>query len=98
MPYPLVAAVLRIGKKYQIDHFQAEGLKRLRKELPSDLDSWDACYNTEVAISGATENLANIINLAHELSVYSILPAAYMYYLRNESMVSVGLSIFFASY
>ena len=36
MPFPVLAAILRIGRRYQIEHFQDERLRRLREESPKD--------------------------------------------------------------
>ncbi|PPQ96598.1 hypothetical protein CVT26_010753 [Gymnopilus dilepis] len=86
MPFPLLTAILRIGKKYQIEHFQAEGLERLRSEFPKDLDAWDVSVANLVLLEEVEDSLENIINLAHELSIYSILPGAYVSYLSLVKM------------
>ncbi|PPQ82404.1 hypothetical protein CVT26_013319 [Gymnopilus dilepis] len=86
MPFPLLAAILRIGKKYQIDHLQNEGLHRLRKEFPTDFAYWNENCVEVVAIKSLGDHLEAIINLAHELSVQSILPALYICYLSAVKM------------
>ena len=91
MPFPLLAAILRTGKKYQIGHLQNEGLHRLRKEFPTDFANWNESWADVVAIESVSENLEGIINLAHELSVQSILPALYLTYLSGVKMVSAEL-------
>ncbi|KAF8903484.1 hypothetical protein CPB84DRAFT_1677981 [Gymnopilus junonius] len=84
MLFPHLAAILRIGKKYQIDHLQAEGLKRLRDEFPKDLDSWDVSFDKQVQLHYVADNCENIINLAHEVSVETVLPVVYLSYLNTQ--------------
>ena len=82
-------AVFIFVREYQIDHLQNEGLNRLRKEFPKTLEEWDKCRLKLVAIEDVDENIENIINLAHELSIPTVLPALYLYFLLNTSdMVS----------
>ncbi|KAF6749424.1 hypothetical protein DFP72DRAFT_1014314 [Ephemerocybe angulata] len=48
LPMPVVAAMVRMGRKYDIEHIKLEGLSRLNKFLPESLDDWD---RTEAALA-----------------------------------------------
>ena len=85
MPFPLLTAILRIGKKYQIEHFQAEGLERLRSEFPRDLDAWDVSVANLVFLEEVEDSLEN-------------LPGAYVSYLSLVNMVRMYGQIFLAPY
>lgn len=41
MTYSQLAAILRLGKKYEMDYIWNEGLRRLRTDFPTTLDDWD---------------------------------------------------------
>ncbi|KDR67625.1 hypothetical protein GALMADRAFT_257854 [Galerina marginata CBS 339.88] len=75
-PFRRLAAILRLGKKYEIDYLRDEGLQRLRLKFPSSLDLWDESYYD--CLYTVSETLRyDAINLAHELSIQTILPALY---------------------
>ncbi|KDR77471.1 hypothetical protein GALMADRAFT_245645 [Galerina marginata CBS 339.88] len=77
-----ISILLRLGKKYEIDHLVAEGLRRLRADHPTTLAGWEKITSVEIYqamdMEGQFGDYADIINLAHEQSVHSILPAAYL--------------------
>ncbi|KDR72648.1 hypothetical protein GALMADRAFT_228921 [Galerina marginata CBS 339.88] len=88
------SAVLRLGKKYEIELFTKEALRRVRSDYPATLDAWDqrGVYREEVKIvweEAFVDALIKFINLAHELSVPSILPAAYFLYVHLTPLRSV---------
>jgi len=77
LPFPVVAAMLRLGKKYEFDHLRDEALLRLTSEFPTKLEEWDALPNRFTHIVNRKGLLFDIISLAIECGVQSILPAAY---------------------
>jgi len=95
MPLSMVAAFLRLGRKYGIDHLREEALARLLADFPSTLRGYDDCQGIgwPRAIEMDLEKGAHItvVNLARENDVRSILPFAlyfccrYSHYRPNSS-------------
>ncbi|KAH9479728.1 hypothetical protein JR316_0008323 [Psilocybe cubensis] len=44
MDIEYISAILRLGKKYDIEYLKEEGLRRLQSEFPLTLEDWD-CRN-----------------------------------------------------
>ncbi|KAJ7457652.1 peptidase S8/S53 domain-containing protein [Mycena galericulata] len=83
----LIAAILRLSKKYDCPLFRKDCLRRLKLEFPTTLTRFDTDSWKFVALE---HNIyPNVISLARELGLYSILPSAYYlmisrnYYLRD---------------
>lgn len=81
--------MMYMGRKYGISHFTASALNYLRKLFPSTLKAWDnGC--TKIA-KMARENegfLFDVINLAYEYRIASILPAAFLSLCTIHKLVS----------
>ncbi|KIM44193.1 hypothetical protein M413DRAFT_376605 [Hebeloma cylindrosporum] len=45
MPIDFLSAILRLGKKYEIDYICNEGLSRLRFDFPNTLEKWDVPFD-----------------------------------------------------
>ncbi|KAJ3528886.1 hypothetical protein NMY22_g9230 [Coprinellus aureogranulatus] len=82
-----LAAMIRIGKKYEIHYLRDEGLARLKREFPATLQVYDRKPNgwANFAFRSAAygnistiDALFHIINLAHECRIQTILPALYL--------------------
>ncbi|CAA7266032.1 unnamed protein product [Cyclocybe aegerita] len=86
IPFPAVAAMLRLGNKYEFIQLREDALFRLRSEFPSTLKEWQVLPSdyTHMVTQGGI--LYDIINLALEEGLFSILPAAY--YLCIQDIVS----------
>lgn len=69
--------MLRLGKKYEFDHLRDVALLRLTSEFPTQLEEWDALPDHFTHIVDRKGLLFDIIGLAIECGVQSILPAAY---------------------
>ena len=67
-----LAAILRLGKKYEIDHLCDEGLKRLRLEYPKTLEQWNTSYNAHSSVE--VHDTIDILQLCYELSISTCLP------------------------
>jgi hypothetical protein len=77
-PFAVVAAFLRLGSKYEIAQLRSEAVKRLSIEYPSELDKWDSVVVTPWAEIQSHKGIHfNVVNLAREVGLTSILPAAY---------------------
>ncbi|KDQ56548.1 hypothetical protein JAAARDRAFT_131676 [Jaapia argillacea MUCL 33604] len=75
-PFPIVKALLRLGKKYGIDHLWEDAKSRLQTDFPHRLEEWDEMAGW-VAISGSLSVQIDAIGLAWETGLLSILPAAF---------------------
>ncbi|KAJ3538396.1 hypothetical protein NMY22_g5182 [Coprinellus aureogranulatus] len=83
---PALIGMLRLGKKYELVHVRDEGLARLKREFPTSLEEYSKILGSAESPSfllrpgseGRLAQLFNIINLAHECSIQSILPALYL--------------------
>ncbi|KAH9479729.1 hypothetical protein JR316_0008324 [Psilocybe cubensis] len=94
MKFKDIAALLRLGKKYEIGHFQDEALRRLRHDLPSTYNTWEAqlgwVYCQDVCqILEVWNFYPQIISLAHEIGLETILPAAYLCLIQSQSVENI---------
>lgn len=71
--------MLRLGSKYDFEHLRQEALFRLRADFPTSLDAWDEAIATgaHTHITGRPGLIVDVINLALEQDLFSILPSAY---------------------
>ncbi|KDR86008.1 hypothetical protein GALMADRAFT_235195 [Galerina marginata CBS 339.88] len=77
---PLLASMLRIGKKYEFNNLQSLALERIRKELPDSLDSWDETFGPENGMNGLiveSDYEIDIVNVLLETGFQTLLPMAY---------------------
>lgn len=88
--------MIRLGRKYEIDHLRDEGLTRLKLEFPSDLNGWDALdvakYTHILYAEGGPDPVVATMKLAHECKIQSILPGLYL--LFTSMMVNATESFF----
>ena len=77
LPFSVVAAMLRLGSKYEFNHLREDALFRLRAEFPTTLETWDELPPEYTYILEQDGILFDIINLAIEQGLWSILPSAY---------------------
>ena len=80
---PMITAMIRLGLKYEFTRFKDEALICLKKLFPNSLQKWLKTSNRFRLAA-----LFDVINLAHETSITSILPAAYLEVCYNASVVS----------
>ena len=75
-PIAVVAVILRLSRKYQIDYLRDDSVTRLKNMFPSTLDAAVRHYDgTGVNIS--PDHIIDTINLARETGIRSILPFAF---------------------
>ena len=87
MPISLIAVMLRLGKKYDMEHFLKEAVARLKHEFPRKLSRWDSISDQSFSKIEQTGDLVmlDIIILAREVGLQSILPLAYyLFFFDNE--------------
>ena len=85
-----------MGKKYEIDYLRDEGLMRLKLEFPEKLDDFDKILKsfprTHIKCGNVDEQCdmeLEVINLAQECGVKTILPA--LYFQVIQKMVSKAM-------
>jgi chorismate mutase len=80
--------MLRLGRKYDIVYLENEALQRLRHDYPTTLNEWDSLHeDTKPQIDPASD-VHEIISIAHEFALNTILPAAYVRYLETWTIVA----------
>ncbi|CAA7266007.1 unnamed protein product [Cyclocybe aegerita] len=87
-----IAAMLRMGKKYDIAYVQDEALRRLRREFPTTIMSrWqlNTIFNVIDYGPDASKAVSAIIALAREHGVPSILPAAFLHYIETTMLEEI---------
>jgi hypothetical protein len=82
----VIAALVRLGKKYDIIHLRDEGLVRLKLRFPATLEQLDGNlssvgqYAKHIYCPDKTakdDMIVSAIQLAHECDIQTILPALY---------------------
>jgi len=89
-----VAAMLRLGTKYDISHFRAQALEILHYEHPTTLEDFHKTCNPDNGrlIYVIPTTPTQILNLALEFSLETVLPSAYLVKLE-ESLVRAVYTI-----
>lgn len=86
--FSAVAAMIRLGKKYEEHYLRDEGLARLKLESPSKLEDFDKLdFNNPVYIryqEHTPDPTFATINLAHECKIRSILPCLYLFAIQCD--------------
>lgn len=90
LPFPVIAALLRLGKKYEFEHLRDVALLRLTSEFPTKLEEWDALTDRFTHIVDRKGLLFDVISLAIECGVQSILPTAYLLAADNVFSILSG--------
>ncbi|KAF5340565.1 hypothetical protein D9611_007302 [Ephemerocybe angulata] len=91
----VVAAMIRMGRKYDIEHVKEGGLSRLKRVFPQQLADWDRNFDEGEGLylhtitCGPDERILDLaikaIELAHECDIKSILPACYLIVCRDHT-------------
>ncbi|KAF7296504.1 BTB domain-containing protein [Mycena chlorophos] len=81
-----VGGILRLSKKYDVPAFRKRCLERLREEFPTTLEEFDKDIASISHPGGMefSEMCAHSVNLAREVGVFSMLPSALYYLIRQE--------------
>ncbi|KAJ7782695.1 hypothetical protein B0H16DRAFT_1298084 [Mycena metata] len=79
--FPIIAALVRLGRKYQFTNLLNLAVERLSFENPTTLEAYDARVHdgvyTWTRIVEAPGTLFDILTLARENNILSVLPCAY---------------------
>ncbi|KAF6741453.1 hypothetical protein DFP72DRAFT_944073 [Ephemerocybe angulata] len=84
IPLAVIAAMIRMGKKYDVPTLRDEGFARLNWEFPNTLESWDI-QEADESYTRITDNssprnhsvLFGTVELAHQCDIKTVLPTAY---------------------
>lgn len=86
LPAKVLGAMLRLGRKYDIAHLVKDALERLHHDYPKTLDDWDSLRLDNRRIEYDDKNkwevTEEIIRIAHEFGLSTIMPAAYAQYIQ----------------
>lgn len=95
-PIKLLIAMLRLGQKYEFDDFRDDALERLKARFPTNLDEYEASLGAgdiddeSSSRSGQVSTEGNefeILNIALELGIQTILPVVYLICIRDPLIV-----------
>ena len=88
--------MLRLRQKYEFEDFRDDALERLKAEYTTKLDEYDALVDPEytdkpsfrLSQVSTNGNQFDILNIALELGIQTILPMAYLLCIRDSPLVS----------
>lgn len=78
-PLPVLAAFLRLGRKYEIRQLYIEAASRISREFPSTLEKWEEAQGKALEISPSPTLAFDMIDVARRTGFYAALPAALYY-------------------
>jgi hypothetical protein len=81
--------MLRLGRKYDIVYLENEALQRLHHDYPTTLKEWDSLREDTNRQIDPASDVHEIISIAHEFGLNTILPAAYVQYLESRTLVAL---------
>ncbi|KZP20319.1 hypothetical protein FIBSPDRAFT_1044958 [Athelia psychrophila] len=85
IPVAVVSAFLRLGKKYGFHALMADAVERLQYEFPPTLEARDAIKSSMVSLESPADYY-DIVNLARETDLVSILPGALFECINHSGM------------
>ncbi|KAJ6456121.1 hypothetical protein C8R45DRAFT_914198 [Mycena sanguinolenta] len=79
LPLPVVGALIRLGRKYDFSYLLDSAVARVTTHFPTTLEEWDAVrsYQTSESIDWEDHSTLDLIALASDNNILSVLPAAY---------------------
>jgi hypothetical protein len=78
IPFRVVSAFLRLGKKYDLKQLYREAFTRLHHDFPSKLEAWDAnALYDRISFQAGLE--FDTINLLREVDIPLFLPSAFVF-------------------
>ncbi|KAF7973183.1 hypothetical protein HWV62_15881 [Athelia sp. TMB] len=90
IPIETVAAFVRMGNKYQINDLLKDGVRRLCYEFPDTLADYDETddWSTIISRNGV---MTDVVNLAREQNILSVLPAALYGYINSNYITEMDI-------
>ncbi|KAF8968277.1 hypothetical protein BDZ97DRAFT_1655140 [Flammula alnicola] len=87
---PMIASMLRLGQKYDLERFRNAALGRLKFHVPTELSRCELLFAGEKLGTAITKGYEfDILAIALELGLKSILPVAYYQCLTNYTLESL---------
>ncbi|KAJ7185850.1 hypothetical protein C8R46DRAFT_881156 [Mycena filopes] len=86
-PFPVVAAMLRLGKKYEMQGPKEDALKRIHFEFPKTLKEFDSDKCHWSMITHENDLDVHLLNLLYECGVYSAIPTLGLACLDSQTLV-----------
>ncbi|KAJ7449094.1 hypothetical protein B0H11DRAFT_336704 [Mycena galericulata] len=74
-PFPVLAAMLRLGQKYDIRKAKDDALERIHSVFPKDFEKWKSTPDDLVQIDSDPSLCIDLLNLCYECGIYSSIPS-----------------------
>ncbi|KDR77421.1 hypothetical protein GALMADRAFT_224801 [Galerina marginata CBS 339.88] len=88
IPFAITSITIRLGRKYDLIRFVTDAMARLKHGFPNQLRKWDEVDLSEV-FTETKGLLFDVINLAYEFSINSILPAAFLQLCQTYTLLEI---------
>lgn len=86
----VLGSMLRLGRKYHIAHLENKALQVLHHDYPTTLQDWDsfpARRQIKLGDEPDFQTTVEVISIAHEFHLCTILPAAYARYIGQVKLL-----------
>ncbi|KAJ7432174.1 hypothetical protein B0H11DRAFT_2127279 [Mycena galericulata] len=92
--FPVIAAMLRLGRKYDIRKAKNDALERIHFEFPNDFKEWESTPEDLVQIDNDPAIWIDLLNLCYECGIYSSIPilAFSSLYSHNLETILAGIN------
>ncbi|KAK6981071.1 hypothetical protein R3P38DRAFT_3334053 [Favolaschia claudopus] len=87
--FRILAAMLRLGRKYDFREAYEDALSRIRFEFPSDFEAFDNLDADMTRIEYQRGIYCDLLNLAYECGVHSSIPLLAFCCLREETLETI---------
>ncbi|KAF9527291.1 hypothetical protein CPB83DRAFT_884277 [Crepidotus variabilis] len=84
--------MLRLGKKYEVNHMVSGAVEILENSFPTSLDEFASLGDQTHSIDYCSANLIDIANLALKADLPSVLPCCYLLLSQKLDMLFTGAS------
>ena len=88
LPARVAGSMLRLGRKYVIACLENEVLRRLHHDFPTTLAEWDSSEDRQIEDGSELVTVFEVISIAHEFRLFTILPAVYAKYVELLPLVA----------
>ncbi|KAJ7634517.1 hypothetical protein FB45DRAFT_1141583 [Roridomyces roridus] len=84
-----IAAMLRLGRKYEIHTAEANALERIRFEYPAEFNTWDDSSDSLTQIEEYEGLVFDLLSLAHEYGINSSVPTIAYEYVQDKIFTGI---------
>ncbi|KAJ7832080.1 hypothetical protein B0H14DRAFT_2364860 [Mycena olivaceomarginata] len=89
LKFNVLAAMLRLGRKYEISQAYDDAVSRIRYEFPSDFKAFNALDPDMARIEYRRGIYCDLLNLAYECGIYSSIPLLAFCCLREDNLETI---------